>query len=152
MNPTHLCFPRFWQPLTSIMIVLVCVALQAAHAHSLNSKGIQPLPVAFPANLTLQEDELGGEPSGIVFKRRPLNFQNLLLAAQDSDSSSSDSNDPMTNLGGQTIVLLMLVLVKVFAQFFGIDDQNDGEINKKSTFRLHEAFNYPFQKMMGQGT
>ena len=49
-------------------------------------------------------------------------------------------------------MLLLLVGIKLWAQCCGVDSPNEGEINNKSNWKLHEAFNYPFQKMMGQGT
>jgi len=55
----------------------------------------------------------------------------------------------MTNLGGQGFVLVCIVLVKVWAQCSGVDSPNEGEVNDGSRFRLHEAFQHPFQKMMG---
>ena len=48
--------------------------------------------------------------------------------------------------------MLCLVGCKVFAQCCGVDSPNEGELSNKDTYKLHEAFNYPFQKMMGQGT
>ena len=76
----------------------------------------------------------------------------MLGLGDDSSSTadSDDSSDTLTPLGSQTMILFMIVILKIFAQCFGIDDE--GELAKKSTFKLHDAFNYPFQKMMGQGT
>jgi len=48
--------------------------------------------------------------------------------------------DPMTNLGGQTIVMILLVAIKACAQCTGVDSPNDGELSNSSMFRLHEAF------------
>lgn len=58
----------------------------------------------------------------------------------------------MTNIGAQAIVVLLIVLVKLCTQCTGVDSPNEGEINDGSRFRLHEAFQPPFKKMMGQGT
>lgn len=49
-------------------------------------------------------------------------------------------------------MMLSLVGIKLWAQCCGVDSPNEGEISNKDTYKLHEAFNYPFQKMMGQGT
>ena len=60
-------------------------------------------------------------------------------------------SDPITQLGGQSCIIAALVVIKLLAQCTGVDSSNDGEISNRSFFRLHEAFHYPFQKMMGQG-
>lgn len=61
------------------------------------------------------------------------------------------ASDPITQLGGQSCIIAALVVIKLLAQCTGVDSSNDGEISNRSFFRLHEAFHYPFQKMMGQG-
>jgi len=78
-------------------------------------------------------------------------FDTMLLELQGSDKADKKA-DPMTNLGGQTLVMLALVGIKFWAQCCGVDSPNEGEISNKDTYKLHDAFNYPFQKMMGQGT
>ena len=49
-------------------------------------------------------------------------------------------------------MLLLIVLVKVWAQCTGADKPNDGDLSDSSTWRLHDAFLFPHQKLMGQGT
>mmetsp|Transcript_13312 Transcript_13312/g.22610 ORF Transcript_13312/g.22610 Transcript_13312/m.22610 type:complete len:367 (-) Transcript_13312:1119-2219(-) len=79
--------------------------------------------------------------------------QNSYKKTHDEESAKGASDtDPMTNLGGQCFVVLLLVFIKIWAQCTGVDVPNDGELNNSSTWRLHEAFQHPFQKMMGQGT
>lgn len=63
---------------------------------------------------------------------------------KSNSSNNEDSRDPVTKLGGQGFILFCLILLKLFAQCFGVDSSNDGEISNKSFFRLHEAFQYPF--------
>jgi hypothetical protein len=63
---------------------------------------------------------------------------------KSSSANNEDSRDPVTRLGGQACILGALILFKLFAQCFGVDSSNDGEISNSSIFRLHEAFNYPF--------
>jgi hypothetical protein len=67
-------------------------------------------------------------------------------------AAATPDADPMTNLGGQAAVVLLIVLVKLCAQCTGVDHPNEGEINDGSKYKLHEAFQPPFKKMMGQGT
>jgi predicted ferric reductase len=56
----------------------------------------------------------------------------------------------MTYLGGQACILGALIVLKFAAQCFGVDSPNDGESSNTSYFRLHEAFQYPAQKMLSQ--
>ena len=58
----------------------------------------------------------------------------------------------MTNLGGQAIVALLVLLIKIWAQCSGVDVNNENEISDGSTWRLHPAFQHAWQKLMGQGT
>jgi len=46
----------------------------------------------------------------------------------------------MTDLGAQVFVLLVLVLIKIWAQCTGVDYPNENEIAASSKWRLHEAF------------
>jgi hypothetical protein len=70
-------------------------------------------------------------------------FDTMLLELQGSDKADKAA-DPMTNLGGQTLVMLALVGIKFWAQCCGVDSPNEGEISNKDTYKLHDAFNYPF--------
>jgi hypothetical protein len=63
---------------------------------------------------------------------------------KSSSANNEDNRDPVTRLGGQAFIILALILLKLFAQCFGVDSSNDGEISNSSIFRLHEAFQYPF--------
>jgi len=57
----------------------------------------------------------------------------------------------MTQLGGMGIIFLTLIMIKLFAQCLGVDSSYDDEPSNSSFFRLHEAFQAPFSKMLGQG-
>jgi hypothetical protein len=83
----------------------------------------------------VQLELLGSDDKENTYKNSP---------RTEGASSSAPSTDPMTNLGGQVFVMLCLVGIKFWAQCCGVDSPNDGEINNKSAWKLHEAFNYPF--------
>ena len=53
---------------------------------------------------------------------------------------ATSDTDMLTPLGAQAAVLLLVVLVKIWAQCTGLDSPNDGEISSSSSWRLHEAF------------
>ena len=57
----------------------------------------------------------------------------------------------MTILGGISLILVSLIIIKGVFQCFNIDTQNEDEPSNNSFFRLHEAFQPAFSKMMGQG-
>jgi hypothetical protein len=89
-------------------------------------------------------------------------FYNLFLQGDEKENTykkthpapseagaKASTSDPMTNLGGQCFVMLCIVLIKVWAQCTGVDSPNDNEITASDTWKLHDAFKAPFQKMMG---
>ena len=95
----------------------------------------------------------------------PDDFSNLFLQGDEKKNSykkshpppdergaKADASDPMPNIGAQCFVMLSIVLIKVWAQCTGVDSPNDNEITASDTWKLHDAFKAPFQKMMGQGT
>ena len=54
-------------------------------------------------------------------------------------------------LGGISVILISLVLLKLLIQCFGVDSNSEEEPSNTSYFRLHEAFHSAFSKMMSQG-
>ena len=67
---------------------------------------------------------------------------------KSSSFNNEDSRDPITNLGGVGCVLVCLLLIKLIAYIFGFDAQ-DNDPNNQSYFRIHEAFQPAFSKMLG---
>lgn len=55
----------------------------------------------------------------------------------------------MTSLGGQAIVLSCLIVLKLTTELLGADVADNDHPANQSYFRLHEAFQPAFSKMMG---
>ena len=60
--------------------------------------------------------------------------------SQGNGIGGNNSNDPITQLGGQAVILAVLIIIKLSAQCCGVDASNEGEVSNSSFFRLHEAF------------
>lgn len=76
---------------------------------------------------------------------------NAYREGPNTKSANNEEGDPMTVLGGISLILAALVLIKITIQCFGVDSTNEDEPSNNSYFRLHEAFGPAFSKMMGQG-
>ena len=56
----------------------------------------------------------------------------------------------MTSLGGQSILLACLIVLKLIMYLLGADKENNDEPSNNSYFRLHESFKPAFSKCLGQ--
>ena len=75
-----------------------------------------------------------------------------LGTTKSSSNNNEEQRDPITHLGGVGCILVALIVLKIFTYLIGADVSPQDEPTNQSYFRLHEAFQEPFQKMLSQGT